>query len=158
MSLTMKFQLKIRVKRKRNFIIYHFVVKRKPYERIDQLITTSVNIYQTKKNPKVMHTCFSEGKLMKQLGNPFLSKRSPLSTKLPISEQFFQDPPLCPNFKNKTPSPLNLRGEETMYYVYIYIYKVAFNSLMIHNNLSFLYILLGEFQLKFQIKIFKRIM
>ena len=32
---------------------------------------------------------------------PFLSKRTPLSTKPPISEQFFHDPPLCLNFKNK---------------------------------------------------------
>ena len=32
-----------------NFIIYHFLVKSKPHERIDLLITASVNIYQTKK-------------------------------------------------------------------------------------------------------------
>ena len=31
-------------KRKRNFIIYYFLVKRKPNERIDLLITTSMNI------------------------------------------------------------------------------------------------------------------
>ena len=30
--------------------------------------------------------------------------------KPPISEQFFHDPPLCPNFKNKIPPPLILRG------------------------------------------------
>ena len=36
------------------------------------------------------------GKLMKQFGNP-----SPLSTNSPISEQFFHDPPLYPNFKNE---------------------------------------------------------
>ena len=29
--------------------IYHFLVKRKPHEKIDLLITASVNIYQTKK-------------------------------------------------------------------------------------------------------------
>ena len=34
-------------KRKRNFI-YHFPVKSKPHERIDLLIITGVNIYQTK--------------------------------------------------------------------------------------------------------------
>ena len=39
---------KIRVKN-RNDIIYHFLVECKPYELIDLLITTSVNIYQTKK-------------------------------------------------------------------------------------------------------------
>ena len=37
-------------KRKRNFIIYHFLVKTKPHERLDLLIITSVNIYQTKKS------------------------------------------------------------------------------------------------------------
>ena len=59
-----------------------------------------------------MKTCFSEGKLMKQFGNPPLSKRTlPLSTNPPISDQFFHDPPLCPNFKNKKP-PLILRGRK----------------------------------------------
>ena len=29
--------------------MYHFLVKSKPHERIDLLITTSVNIYETKK-------------------------------------------------------------------------------------------------------------
>ena len=51
-----------------------------------------------------MKTCFSEGKLMKQFETPRLSKRTPLSTNLPISEQFFMTP-LCPNFKNKNPHP-----------------------------------------------------
>ena len=45
-------------KRKINFTIYHFLVKSKPHERIDLLITASVNIYQTK-IPIVMKTCFS---------------------------------------------------------------------------------------------------
>ena len=52
-----KLYLKIRV-RKRNFIIYHFLVKSKPHERIELLITASVNIYQTK-IPIVMKACFS---------------------------------------------------------------------------------------------------
>ena len=42
-----KLYLKIRVKGKE--ISYHFLVKSKPHERIDLLITASVNIYQTKK-------------------------------------------------------------------------------------------------------------
>ena len=50
-----------------------------------------------------MKTCFSEGKLRKQFGNP------PLSTNPLISDQFFHDPPFCPNFKNKKP-PSNFRG------------------------------------------------
>ena len=73
-----------------------------------------------------MKTCFSEGKLMKQFGIPFLSKRTPLSTNAPISEQFFHAPPFCPNFKNKNhhhppmpppPSTPNLRerGETSLY-------------------------------------------
>ena len=53
-----KLHLKIRVKKKTNFILYHFLVKSKPHERIDLLITASVNIYQTK-IPIVMKTCFS---------------------------------------------------------------------------------------------------
>ena len=36
---------------------------------------------------------------MKQFGMP------PLSTKPTISEQFFHDHPLCPNFKNENPTP-----------------------------------------------------
>ena len=54
---------------KRNFIIYHFLVKSKPHERIDLMITASVNIYQTK-IPIVMKTCFSCRKLIKQFGTP----------------------------------------------------------------------------------------
>ena len=45
--------------------------------------------------------------------SPILRK-PPLSTNLPISEQFFHDSPLCPNFKNEippTPSS-NFRGME----------------------------------------------
>ena len=43
-----------------------------------------------------MKICFSEEKLIKQFGNPApLSKRTPLSTNLPISEQLFLEPPLC---------------------------------------------------------------
>ena len=58
-----------------------------------------------------MKTYFSEGKLMKQFGNPLFLKGPPppLSTKPAISEQFFHDPPLCPNFKSKKP-PLILGG------------------------------------------------
>ena len=36
---------------------------------------------------------------MKQFGMP------PLSTNPTISEQFFHDHPLCPNFKNENPTP-----------------------------------------------------
>ena len=57
-------------KRKRKFIINQFLVENKPHERIDLLITTSMNIYQRKRRKKsisiVMKTCFSEEKLIKQ--------------------------------------------------------------------------------------------
>ena len=43
-----KIIVKNKSKRKGNFIIYHFLVKSKPHERINLLITPSVNIYQTK--------------------------------------------------------------------------------------------------------------
>ena len=46
-KISTKIYLKIRI-RKRNFIIYHFLVESKPHEGIDLLITASVNIYQTK--------------------------------------------------------------------------------------------------------------
>ena len=61
MSLIIKFSknyIKNNSKRKRNFIIHHFLVKSKPHERIDLLITASVNIYQTK-IPIVMKICCS---------------------------------------------------------------------------------------------------
>ena len=49
-----------------------------------------------------MKTCFSEGKLTKQFGNPPLSKRTPAFQLTPLFLSiFFHDPPLCPNFKNK---------------------------------------------------------
>ena len=48
----------------------YFPVESKPHEKIDLLITASGNVCQTKKVPIVMKTCFSEGKLVKQFGNP----------------------------------------------------------------------------------------
>ena len=64
MSLIIKFSQNIfknKSKRKRNFIIYHFLVESKPHERIDILITASVNIYQTKNSiPIVMKTFLKE--------------------------------------------------------------------------------------------------
>ena len=44
-----KIMVKNKSKRKRNFL-YHFLVKSKPHERLDLLLTISVNIYQTKKS------------------------------------------------------------------------------------------------------------
>ena len=53
-----------------------------------------------------MKTCFSEGKLMQQFGNPPLSKKTPpLSNNRPISEQFFHDPPSLWKFPKQEPPP-----------------------------------------------------
>ena len=83
---------------------YHFLVESKPHERIDLLITTRVNISQTKKEkksiPTVMKTCFSEGKLMKQFEPPPPSKRTLL-----FLGNFFMAPLLVQIFKTRTPSP-----------------------------------------------------
>ena len=49
---------KSKSKRKRNFIIYHFLVKSKPHERIDLLITAIVNIYETRKNIPIVIFAF----------------------------------------------------------------------------------------------------
>ena len=75
-----------------------------------------------------MKTCFSEGKLMKQFGNPLFLRGSPLSTNPPISEQFFHDPPLCPNFKNK-----NLLCQNVV------IFITDFDHLRIVSTLGFCY-------------------
>ena len=55
-----KIIFKSKIKMKRNFIIYHFLVKSKPHEITDLLITACVKVYQTKKSMSiVMKTCFS---------------------------------------------------------------------------------------------------
>ena len=59
-----------------------------------------------------MKTCFSEGKLMKQFGNPPLSKRTPLSTNPLFLSNFFMTPLFVE--MSKTITPPNFRGEETM--------------------------------------------
>ena len=43
---------------------------------------------------------------MKQFGNPPLSKRTPLSTNAPISEQFFHNPLFVQILKSRNPPPL----------------------------------------------------
>ena len=40
---------KIKSKREKNFITYHFLVESKPHERIYLIIAASMNIYQPKK-------------------------------------------------------------------------------------------------------------
>ena len=57
-----------------------------------------------------METCFSEGKLIKQIGNPPFLREPPPFQLTPISEQFFHGPPLCLNFKSKNPTPPLILG------------------------------------------------
>ena len=77
-----------------------------------------MNIYQTKKkkysssNENMLFYRNTDETVWKP-PHP-ISKRTPLSTNPPISEQFFHDPLLCPNFKNQNPPPPNFRGEETI--------------------------------------------
>ena len=52
-KFSQKIYLKIKVKRKRNFITYHFLVESQPHERVDLLITATENIYLTRKAKKV---------------------------------------------------------------------------------------------------------
>ena len=59
-----------------------------------------------------MKTCFSAGKTMKQFGVPPHSGRTPISTKPPISEQFFHDPLFVQILKTRNPP--NFKGGETM--------------------------------------------
>ena len=61
---------KNKTKMKRNFIMYHCEVESRPHERIDLLITASVNIYQTKKQYSNNNENFSERKMMKQFETP----------------------------------------------------------------------------------------
>ena len=52
---------------------------------------------------------------MKQFGNPLILTRPPLSTKPPISEQFFHDPLFVQISKTRTrPPPLSGGGGEIM--------------------------------------------
>ena len=72
--------------------MYHFLVKSKPHERIDLLITASVNIYQAKKysnsNENMLFVRKTDETIWKL---PFLREPA-LSTNPPISEYFFHDP------------------------------------------------------------------
>ena len=85
-----------------NFIIYHFLVKSKPHERIDLMITASVNIYQTK-IPIVMKTCFSYGKLIQQFGTP--PPPPPLQLTPLFLRNFFMTPLFAQISKTRHPSP-----------------------------------------------------
>ena len=61
-----------------------------------------------------MKTCFSERKLMKQFGNPSLSKRTlppPLSTNPIFLRSFFMAPLFVQISKTRTPPPPQFQGE-----------------------------------------------
>ena len=85
------------------------------------MITTSLNIYQTKKS-------YSNEKPWNNFETPLFLRGHPcFSTNPPISEHFFHDPRLCSNFKNKKP-PLILGGEN-------------YDKASAHKNLHHLYAL-----------------
>ena len=92
--------MKIRVRE--NNISYHFLVESKPHERIDLLITESVNIYQTKKEEK-KYSSNNEDILFWRKTDETIWKFPPFYLTPLFLRQFFHDHPLCPNFKNKKP-------------------------------------------------------
>ena len=120
----MQYLFKNESKRKRNFIIYHFPMESKAHERIDLLITASLNIYQTKKCiPIIMKKCFSEGKLIKHFVNtPFL--REPLSFhfQTPYLWTIFSWPPSLSKFW-KQETALILGGGNYVYIIHIRAYS-----------------------------------
>ena len=63
-----------------------------------------------KKNPTVMKTCLSEGKLMKKFGNTSLSKSTSLFQLIPYFWEGFSWPPLFVQI-SKTRTPSNFRGD-----------------------------------------------
>ena len=102
--------IKHKSKRKRNFIIYHFLVKRKPHERSDY---KNCEYLPDKKIPIVMKTSFSEGKLTKQFGNPLFLRGPPLPFQLTplFLSNFFMTPLFFKISKTRNPpAPLILWG------------------------------------------------
>ena len=65
-------------------------------------------IFARQKKSNSNEKCFSEGKLMKQFGNPLFLRGPPPFQLTPYFWSIFSWPPLCPNFKNKNPP--NFRG------------------------------------------------
>ena len=95
-------------KRKRNFIIYHFLVEIKPHKKIDLLITASVNIYQTKKGIPIIMKTFLKEKWSNM--EPF-KENPPFSTNPLSLSNFFITPLLVWISKTRTPPP-NSRGRK----------------------------------------------
>ena len=93
-----------------------FLVESKPHERIDLLITASVNIYQTKKSIPIVMKTFLKEKWWNNLETP-LSKRTPLSTNPLSLSNFFMTPLFVRISKTKTPPPpLILGGGEKLWF------------------------------------------
>ena len=70
-------------------------------------------IFTRQKNPIVVKTCFSEEKLMKQFGNPPLSKRTAPSHQTPYFWAIFSWSPSLSKFqKQESPLPLILAGRK----------------------------------------------
>ena len=84
-----KIKVKDKSKRKRNLIIYHFLVKSKSHERVHLLITTRVNIYQTKKSSRKWKDAFLKENWWSNLETPLFLRGPPLSTNTLILGNFF---------------------------------------------------------------------
>ena len=105
-----------------------------------------MNIHQTKKEKKYSNSnenMLSWRKTDETICNPPpFSKRTPsFSTNSPISEQFFHDPPLYPNFKNKKPSLILGGGGEKLWkptHLSFYYIDFTYRHSVIWDNSIFL--------------------
>ena len=107
-----KLQLKIRVRGKDIF------QQNENHMKEQTIDNNKCEYLPDKQNPMIMKTCFSEGKLIKQFGNPPLSKRTlpPFQPTSLYLSNFFMTPLFVQSSKTRIP-PTNFRGwQETMDY------------------------------------------
>ena len=105
-----------------------------------------MNIHQTKKEKKYSNS--NENMLFWRKTDeticnlpPFSKRTPPFSTNSPISEQFFHDPPLYPNFKNKKPSLILGGGGEKLWkptHLSFYYIDFTYRHSVIWDNSIFL--------------------
>ena len=108
--------------------IYHFLVESKPHERMDLLITASVNIYQTKKKYFNNNENFSARKVMKQSGTPLPFLRESSFQLTPYLWAIFPWPLSLSKFQKQDPPPLILGGRKLWVNGYCKFLKCKFNK------------------------------
>ena len=140
MSLIIKFSqnvFKNKSMMKRNFIMYHFLVESKPHERIDLLITASMNIYQIKKSNEIVMKAFLKEKWWNNLEAP-VSKRTPLFQPIPYLWVIFYDP------QQETPPPPLILGRKKLcqHIFQNNLHHICSCSLDIESSSNFLLIVL----------------